>query len=236
MALAGLVLCALCAVCCMPYAVCWLASCVKEEEWQRNPPPLPGGAFVSRPSPADGVGGRCVSSVVCSVSSSGSIFDTGGGSSAGGGERSGSIPASGSSNSSSDGSSSGGGGGGGCGGSIFNSGCTGGVIVSNSSDRGPGPGGVDHAQSSSATLGRIASGGCGGGLVWGEEGHGGGALDGGGREREQRRVKGKGKAETPAAWPPGGLGEGEGLRIDDLPDVSVTHIQALCLWRVSVWD
>ena len=58
---------------------------------------------------------------------------------------------------------------------------------------------------------------------------GGGARDGGTAKREgegtaaggrQPRGKGKERAVTPAAWPPGGLGEGEGLRINDLPDVS----------------
>ena len=51
-------------------------------------------------------------------------------------------------------------------------------------------------------------------------GDGAGTAGGGGRRREQR-AKGKGKVGTPAAWPPGGLGEGEGLPIDDLPDVSL---------------
>lgn len=41
---------------------------------------------------------------------------------------------------------------------------------------------------------------------------------------QKSTVKAGVRAGTPAAWPPGGLGEGEGLRINNLPDVSAVYV------------
>ncbi|CAM9897922.1 unnamed protein product [Pylaiella littoralis] len=43
------------------------------------------------------------------------------------------------------------------------------------------------------------------------------------------KVKAGVRAGTPAAWPPGGLGEGEGLRINNLPDEIVDNIAGFAL-------
>lgn len=194
--------------------------CLKEEEWRRHLPPLLGEFSSLSPAyPSIGGGGGCVSSVVCSSSSSTSIFDVAGGG-GGGGPSSGCIF---------DLSRFGGGGGGYSNGGTAASGYDGG-------------GGAD-GKTCDAGSGRHFF--CNGSTVEGSDGHdadgggspktaaaaagGGAACSGGALSRgvegaaaggRQPQGKGKESATTPAAWPPGGLGEGEGLRINDLPDVS----------------
>ncbi|CAM9229139.1 unnamed protein product [Ectocarpus sp. 6 AP-2014] len=184
-----------------------VARALQEAEWRRNPP-LPGMQV-----PSDGDDGRRVSSIICSGSGSGSIFDTGGcsggGASGGGSSSSGGGAAA---SATGVGALAAGGGGG--------------------ASRPPNCGVVCHSpytdddNDETAIQGDGANGGTPPQIAKKEirgskrRGMGLGTMAGSGRPRGKGSVRGA----TLGAWPPGGLGEGEGLRINDFPDEIVEKV------------
>ncbi|CAM9452674.1 unnamed protein product [Ectocarpus fasciculatus] len=174
-----------------------VARALQEAEWRRNLPHLPGMHV-----PSDGDDGRPVSSIICSGSGSGSIFDTGGCS--GGGASSGGSSSSGGAAAAATGVGTLGAGGGGRSSRPANCGV---VCHSPYTDDDDDEAAIQEGGAHSETPPQIAK----------KEIGGSGRLGttvGPGRPRGKGSVRGA----TPGAWPPGGLGEGEGLRINDFPD------------------
>ncbi|CAB1115937.1 unnamed protein product [Ectocarpus sp. CCAP 1310/34] len=177
----------------------------KEAEWRRNLPPLPGMQV-----PSDRDDGRRVGSIICSGSGSGSIFDTGGCS--GGGASGG-------------GSSISGGGAAAAATGVGALAAAGGGGAS----RPPNCGVVCHSpytdddDDEAAIQGDGANGGIPPQIAIkgsNRRGIGVGTTVGPGRPRGKGSVRGA----TLGAWPPGGLGEGEGLRVNDFPDEIVEKV------------
>lgn len=164
--------------------------------------------------PSDGDDGRRVSSIICSGSGSGSIFDTGGcsggGASSGGGSSSGGSSSGGGAAASATGVGALAAGGGGGASRPANCGV---VCHSPYTDDDDDEAAIQRDGANGGTPPQIAKKEMRGS---GRRGMGLGTTAGPGRPRGKGSVRGP----TLGAWPPGGLGEGEGLRINDFPDVS----------------
>lgn len=182
---------------------------LKEEEWRRNQPPLPG-TFRFRPPLSDCGQGRRVSSVVCRESSSSSIFDVGGGGV--GASESTSMLGLASANRKAGGRAHASGAG--AAGAVSDVGAEYAVPARGQQGGDDNDTDSDRSSPSMAKRGKPTPRSSGGSTLFWRESE---AVAGG---RQSTVKAGGGRAETPAAWPPGGLGEGEGLRINDLPDVS----------------
>ncbi|CAM9600390.1 unnamed protein product [Ectocarpus sp. 12 AP-2014] len=182
-----------------------VARALQEAEWRRNLLPLPGMQV-----PSDREDDRRVSSIICSGSGSGSIFDTGGCS--GGGASGGGSSIS----------------GGGAAAAATGVGALA-ACGSGGASRPPNCGVVCHSPYTDDDDDEAA--------IQGDGANGGKPPQNAKNGRNRRgiglgttvgpgRPRGKGsvRGATLGAWPPGGLGEGEGVRINDFPDEIVEKV------------